>query len=47
VKAVLGGLAADAAPREIIRALRDDVERFVRGASASDDLALLCLRWRG
>jgi adenylate cyclase len=47
VKAVLGGLAADCAPREIIRALHDDVERFVRGASASDDLALLCLRWRG
>jgi adenylate cyclase len=47
VRTVLGGLAADAAPREIIRAVHDDVERFVRGASASDDLALLCLRWRG
>ena len=34
-----------AAPQEITGAVRDDVKRFVGGASASDDLTLLALRW--
>ena len=47
VEAVLSGLPEPAEPRDIIRALHDDVRQFVRGAHASDDLTLLCLRWRG
>ena len=47
VEAVLGGLPGSAEPNDIIRALYDDVQHFVRGAHASDDLTLLCLRWRG
>jgi hypothetical protein len=27
--------------------VRADVARFVGGAEPSDDLTLLCLRWRG
>ncbi len=47
VEAVLQGLSKSAEPKEIIRALHSDVHLFVRGAHASDDLTLLCLRWRG
>jgi serine phosphatase RsbU (regulator of sigma subunit) len=42
---VLGSVGPDAAPQEITAAVRDDVKRFVGGASASDDLTLLALRW--
>jgi sigma-B regulation protein RsbU (phosphoserine phosphatase) len=42
---VLGALDAQAGPDEITAAVRDDVTRFVGGASASDDLTLLALRW--
>ncbi|MFZ1908852.1 MAG: CHASE2 domain-containing protein [Burkholderiales bacterium] len=47
VEAVLQGLSEAAEPKEIIRTLHNDVQLFVRGAHASDDLTLLCLRWRG
>ena len=47
VEAVLQGLPESAEPKEIIRALHNDVQSFVHGAHASDDLTLLCLRWRG
>ncbi|MGH8736701.1 MAG: CHASE2 domain-containing protein [Burkholderiales bacterium] len=47
VEAVLRGVAESAEPKDIIRALHDDVQQFVHGAQASDDLTLLCLRWRG
>ena len=44
LETLLGSLPADAAPQEILAAVRDDVERFVGAASASDDLTLLVLR---
>jgi len=47
VETVLRELPPSAGPQEIIDALHIDVQRFVRGAHASDDLTLLCLRWRG
>jgi adenylate cyclase len=47
VEAVLVGLPESARPTQIISALHDDVRRFERGARASDDLTLLCLRWWG
>lgn len=47
VEEALGRLPESAEPRDIIRTLHDDVQHFVRGAQASDDLTLLCLRWRG
>lgn len=47
VESVLRGLSETAEPKDIIRALHDDVQQFVHGAHASDDLTLLCLRWRG
>ena len=46
-EAVLRGLLDSAEPADVIRALYDGVQQFVRGAHASDDLTLLCLRWRG
>lgn len=42
---VLGSLAPQVSPEEIMAAVRDDVKRFVGEASASDDLTLLALRW--
>ncbi|MGH8668554.1 MAG: PP2C family protein-serine/threonine phosphatase, partial [Burkholderiales bacterium] len=42
---VLESLGAQATPQEITMAVRDDVQRFVGDASASDDLTLLALRW--
>lgn len=47
LRAALQRLASDAAPAEVVRAVHADVQRFTRGAPASDDLAVLCLRWRG
>ena len=47
VEAALQGLAPSVGPQQIVDALHADVRRFVQGAHASDDLTLLCLRWRG
>jgi len=47
VEALLRGLPQGAGPEEIVSTLHADVQRFVDGADASDDLTLLCLRWRG
>ena len=38
-----GGITA----RELSAALREDVRRFSAGASLSDDLTLLVVRWNG
>jgi len=46
-EAVLRKLPDSAAPSDLIHALHADVQRFVHGAPAFDDLTLLCLRWRG
>ena len=37
----------DAAPAELVSAVREDVRRFVGAAAASDDITLLALRWAG
>jgi hypothetical protein len=37
----------DAAPHELVGAVREDVRRFVGTAAASDDITLLALRWAG
>jgi adenylate cyclase len=47
VEAVLRGLPSSAGPADVIRELHSDVQQFVHGAAVSDDLTLLCLRWRG
>ena len=44
--AALNGQDA-AAPGALIASVRDDVRRFAGGAEQSDDVALLCVRWRG
>lgn len=46
-EALLRKLPDSAAPSDLIHALHADVQRFVHGAPAFDDLTLLCLRWRG
>lgn len=47
LKAVLELLPPQASPAEMLAAVRADVGRFVGDAEPSDDLTLLCLRWRG
>ena len=47
VEAALKEIPDSATPAEIIQALHRDVQRFVGGAPAFDDLTLLCVRWRG
>ena len=47
VEAVLQKLPESATSGDIIQALHRDVQRFVDGAPAFDDLTLLCMRWRG
>jgi len=46
-EAVLRELPDSVTPAELIQALHEAVQRFVGEAPASDDLTLLCLRWRG
>ena len=46
-EAVLRGLPDSATPSELIQAMHEAVQGFVGEAPASDDLTLLCLRWRG
>ena len=42
---ILASMPADAAPGDIIKAVLEDVARFVGSAHASDDLTVLALRW--
>ena len=42
-----GWAAASASARDVVEALRADVEAFVAGAEPSDDLTILALRWHG
>ncbi len=45
---VLHAAAQAAVPaRELVKRLEDDVQAFVNGAEAADDLTVLALRWRG
>ena len=45
--AVLRAVADDAAPSDVLAAVRADVRAFVGAAVPSDDLTLLCVRWNG
>ncbi|HYB44134.1 MAG TPA: SpoIIE family protein phosphatase, partial [Candidatus Methylomirabilis sp.] len=45
LESLLGGLAPDAGAEEVGAAIRDDVGRFAAGVEASDDLAIVVLRW--
>jgi serine phosphatase RsbU (regulator of sigma subunit) len=47
LQAVLRALADNAAPAEVLAAVRADVRAFVGPAVPSDDLTLLCVRWNG
>ena len=47
LQAVLRSLPAEVEPNAMLAAVRADVARFVGEAEPSDDLTLLCLRWRG
>jgi serine phosphatase RsbU (regulator of sigma subunit) len=47
LQGVLQSLPADVEAGALLAAVRADVARFVGGAEPSDDLTLLCLRWRG
>lgn len=47
LQAVLDTLPPSIDPGELLAAVRADVGRFVGAAEASDDLTLLCVRWKG
>jgi len=47
LQAVLAVLPDTTQPPAMLAAVRADVSRFVGAAEPSDDLTLLCLRWRG
>lgn len=47
LRTVLESLPADVEPSSMLAAVRADVGAFVGTAEASDDLTLMCLRWRG
>jgi serine phosphatase RsbU (regulator of sigma subunit) len=43
----LAALGGDASAPSVAAALRADVETFVAGGEAADDLAILVVRWEG
>ena len=43
----IGSLPADVGARSLVDAVVRDVERFAAGTPPSDDITLLCLRYRG
>jgi serine phosphatase RsbU (regulator of sigma subunit) len=47
LEALLGGLGEAASAAEVGEAIRRDVTAFAGGAEASDDIAVLILRWNG
>ena len=47
VRTVLESLPPDVEPPSLLAAVRADVGAFVGSAEPSDDLTLMCLRWRG
>lgn len=47
LQSVLVALPPTVSPTEILAAVRADVGRFVGAAEPSDDLTLLCVRWKG
>jgi len=47
LQAVLAQLPAEVSPEEVGEAIRRDVHAFAAGVEASDDVAILVLRWKG
>ena len=47
LRTALAGMALAPTASDITRHVREDVGRFVAGAEASDDLAILVLHWKG
>ena len=47
LRASLSWVAEDAAPTEVVRRVKDDVQRFADGAEPADDITLMALRWDG
>jgi hypothetical protein len=47
LRAVLDSLPEAVEPEALLAAVRRDVSRFVGAAVPSDDLTLLCVRWKG
>ena len=47
LRASLGWMPEDADPEELVKRLRDDVQRFTAGAEPADDITLLAVRWYG
>ncbi|HEY1707530.1 MAG TPA: CHASE2 domain-containing protein [Rhizomicrobium sp.] len=47
VRTILAGVSENASAKAIAEGLHAGVNRFVAGAEASDDLAILTLRWNG
>ena len=43
----LSWMPEDVEPAELIKRLRDDVQRFAGAAEPADDITLLALRWEG
>ena len=47
LRASLSWVPEDAAPSDVVRRVRDDVQRFADGAEPADDITLMALRWDG
>jgi serine phosphatase RsbU (regulator of sigma subunit) len=47
LEARLAALPPEAGAEKVATAIEDDVRRFVAGAEAADDLAILVVRWEG
>jgi serine phosphatase RsbU (regulator of sigma subunit) len=47
LRASLSWMPADVDPEELVRRLREDVQRFAGKAEPADDITLLAVRWNG
>ena len=47
LRAALSWFSREVTPEEVIRRLRQDVQKFAAGAEPADDLTLLVVRWEG
>ena len=47
LRASLTWMPEEVDPEELVRKLREDVDRFAAGAEPADDITLLAVRWAG
>jgi serine phosphatase RsbU (regulator of sigma subunit) len=47
LRASLTWLGDESTPEDVVRRVREDLDRFRGGAEAADDITLLALRWEG